>query len=287
MTSEDYILNHLPVEPDDYFRGISCDDPNLPGELLMFLRNKGRQVELEDPMIHHRFNLIVNLSGEGIISLDSQDIELASGHALLIFPYQLQYYKKIDLPLAWAYTSFHLDDYSSLEAFRYKPVSVSARAMQSYRYALEHYRLHMKGEGKTDPSLVGLYHLVMFREMALQLPSQPYEATPFKSDGERNSFIRKLESEIWRQGYSCSVQTLAEAMLLSESALHKKCGRILGTSPGRLISDLRLDQAQKLLSRSSLSIAQVSLACRFATAGSFSRAFKSRFGMTPREYRKK
>lgn len=285
MTSEDYILNHLPVEPEDYFRGISSDDQNLPGELVMFLRNKSRQVELEDPIIHHRFNLIVNLSGDGVISLDSQDIELEPGYALLIFPYQLQYYKKIGLPLAWAYTSFHLEDYSSLEPFRYKPVSVSARAMQSYRYALEHYRLHMKGEGNTDPSLVGLYHLVMFREMALHLPSRFLSPSPYKSDGEKSSFIRKLESEIWRQGYSCSVQRLAESMLLSESALHKKCNRLLGTSPGKLISDLRLDQAEKLLSGSSLSIAQVSIACRFATPGSFSRAFKTRYGMTPRDYR--
>lgn len=58
-----------------------------------------------------------------------------------------------------------------------------------------------------------------------------------------------------------------------------------GESPTRWILERRLERACVLLTGSSLSVGQVALDCGFENPSYFHRAFRSRFGLPPREYR--
>lgn len=51
--------------------------------------------------------------------------------------------------------------------------------------------------------------------------------------------------------------------------------------------NIRLDHARRLLEQSPLSVAEIGFATGFSSAGHFSRAFKARFGETPRLFRAK
>jgi transcriptional regulator GlxA family with amidase domain len=60
----------------------------------------------------------------------------------------------------------------------------------------------------------------------------------------------------------------------------------LGTTMERYLFSLRLDHARHLLRQSTLAVLEVALASGFASASHFSRAYKSRFGIAPRDERR-
>ena len=55
----------------------------------------------------------------------------------------------------------------------------------------------------------------------------------------------------------------------------------LGTTLGDHYLGLRLDRARTLLRQTSLSVAEIAVACGFAAAGHFARVYRARFGRTP------
>ncbi len=61
--------------------------------------------------------------------------------------------------------------------------------------------------------------------------------------------------------------------------------RLLGVTPGQLISQARINAAIDLLHHSRDSISDIGIACGFTDHSAFSRAFRSAVGMTPSEYR--
>ena len=52
------------------------------------------------------------------------------------------------------------------------------------------------------------------------------------------------------------------------------------------INDLRIAEAQRLLRQESIPILEVALQCSFSSKTSFNRAFRTKLGLTPTEWRK-
>jgi AraC-like DNA-binding protein len=83
---------------------------------------------------------------------------------------------------------------------------------------------------------------------------------------------------------SLSVARIAAHLNMSASSLTRTL-RSQGLSPMRYAWSLRLEHAARLLADApNSSIGEVALQCGFANAAHFSRAFKDRFEMTPRDY---
>ncbi|CAB3767092.1 AraC family transcriptional regulator [Paraburkholderia solisilvae] len=81
-----------------------------------------------------------------------------------------------------------------------------------------------------------------------------------------------------------SVVSLASELNISASCLTRAL-KAAGLSPMRYAWSLRLEHATRLLSGSPPGpIQEIAYQCGFASAAHFSRAFKERYGMTPREY---
>ncbi|GAA2796300.1 hypothetical protein GCM10010452_25750 [Crossiella cryophila] len=59
-----------------------------------------------------------------------------------------------------------------------------------------------------------------------------------------------------------------------------------GLTPHRFLTRLRIDQARRLLSDNTLSIAQIAERCGFASPGALSTAFLAQVGVRPSAYRK-
>jgi len=78
---------------------------------------------------------------------------------------------------------------------------------------------------------------------------------------------------------------LARLAGLSVRQLERLFRAYLGRTIGGHYRALRLDRARMLLSQTALSVLEVSLACGFASAAHFSRAFRARFGHPPRAER--
>ncbi|MCZ0927224.1 GlxA family transcriptional regulator [Halomonas janggokensis] len=82
-----------------------------------------------------------------------------------------------------------------------------------------------------------------------------------------------------------SIQTLASEVGTTTRTLELLFQRFEHTTPARFYIDLRLDSAYRMLLESYLPISTIALACGFSSQSYFSRRFKERFHLSPREMR--
>ena len=82
-----------------------------------------------------------------------------------------------------------------------------------------------------------------------------------------------------------SVSWIAHEFAFSESTLLRQLKRLTGHSPSKYIQEMRLNAAKDLLEeRKYNSVSKVAYEVGYKDAGTFSRAFKSRFGKSPSSY---
>ncbi|MEZ5217502.1 MAG: AraC family transcriptional regulator [Ilumatobacteraceae bacterium] len=82
-----------------------------------------------------------------------------------------------------------------------------------------------------------------------------------------------------------SVHDLAEAAAMSEAALARAAKRWLGLTPKQLIMRFRLEEAVRLLSTTTVPVADVAGECGYYDQSSFTRHFRRVVGVPPAAYR--
>lgn len=83
-----------------------------------------------------------------------------------------------------------------------------------------------------------------------------------------------------------SVERLSASLKLSRIQLYRKIKTIFNISAVDYISEIRLNEAYKLLQEDNLSISEIAYRLGFSSPGYFSTVFKSKYGMTPKSFRK-
>ena len=71
----------------------------------------------------------------------------------------------------------------------------------------------------------------------------------------------------------------------SQRQLERLFKRYTGRSAARYYRDIRLDRARGLITQTELRVLQVAVACGFSSSEHFARAYRQKFGLTPREDR--
>ncbi len=84
-----------------------------------------------------------------------------------------------------------------------------------------------------------------------------------------------------------STDDLSYHVGVSRRHLERLFKKHLQTVPSKYYLDLRLEHARHLLRQSDKTILQIGLACGFTSASYFSTAYRSHYGLTPREERKR
>jgi transcriptional regulator GlxA family with amidase domain len=82
-----------------------------------------------------------------------------------------------------------------------------------------------------------------------------------------------------------SRDVLARQTGLSIRQLERLFAGHLGTTIGDLYLKIRLDRARTLVHETALPLLEIAIACGFATASHFSRAYRARFRQSPRQDR--
>ncbi|MGI9494359.1 MAG: GlxA family transcriptional regulator [Geminicoccaceae bacterium] len=82
-----------------------------------------------------------------------------------------------------------------------------------------------------------------------------------------------------------SVPEIARKVGLSQRQLERLFAQNTGMSPVRYYRDIRLDRARGLVTQTDMPVLEVALACGFFSPEHFSRAYRLRFGIAPREDR--
>ena len=81
------------------------------------------------------------------------------------------------------------------------------------------------------------------------------------------------------------ISSIAERLNVSHRQLNRLFKRYLETSPGQYYREIRLARAARLLRQTELSSGEIALGCGFQSSSHLSKYFKTRFGVTPHQYR--
>ena len=100
-------------------------------------------------------------------------------------------------------------------------------------------------------------------------------------------FLRKLnkliETNIESSTYT--VEDLAKDLYISRVQLYRKVKAIFGISVSEHINNIRLEKSKELLKKSNLNISEIAYAVGFSSPSYYSTAFKSKYGISPKEYK--
>ncbi|NRA38728.1 MAG: AraC family transcriptional regulator [Planctomycetes bacterium] len=107
---------------------------------------------------------------------------------------------------------------------------------------------------------------------------------------EENPYIQKSMEYVrsqWRARgmHNPAVDDIATAVGLSRGHLVRLFTNELGMSPAQCIRSIRLDHAANMLTRSNMTVQDISEECGFENQFHFSRAFKKAYTLSPRHYR--
>lgn len=78
-----------------------------------------------------------------------------------------------------------------------------------------------------------------------------------------------------------NLKAVAQRCGVSREHFIRSFGKRYGEPPGELLRRLRLEQAHRMLGTTQLAVQDVAVACGFADANTFCRAYRLRYGVTP------
>ena len=101
--------------------------------------------------------------------------------------------------------------------------------------------------------------------------------------GFKNSFISLVEENL--SDPSFGAKEICAAMGHSRVQLYRKVKKIMGYSVNDYIQSVRLKKAKQLLHDHELSISEIAYKVGYSSPSYFSTAFKSKYELTPSEFR--
>lgn len=84
-----------------------------------------------------------------------------------------------------------------------------------------------------------------------------------------------------------SMDSLAELAAMSRANFMRVFQHTIGMAPGKFLTQLRLQQAALLLNKTQKSVLAIALEVGYQSEAHFSKAFKTAYGMSPSQYRKR
>lgn len=274
------LVARLPRPPQQLF-GRRAEPLALPDNIVCFQRRAA--AELRQPRrgraLHHRHVLIFALRTAVTVAVDDRAIRLAPGEGLLVFPFQFHHYLEAERDrLQWLFVTFDLADSSRLATLRFQPFRLTPPLR-----ALAAELLVAHAETRTG-DLPVLLLAVMLERLRRQ---KPLARRPAATTAVVPDLVTQVNQLAQRSGESRgNIKQLARELGISQSHLRARfrasCG---GVSLGRHLRRLRLEKACGLLRLTPNRVSEVAEQCGFTSIYSFSRAFRTAYGVSPLGYR--
>lgn len=119
-----------------------------------------------------------------------------------------------------------------------------------------------------------------------ELPSESRTNSSNKLDRKFISeFTAIVENNLSNEDFA--VEDICKTIGISRVQLYRKVKALIGYNVNDYIMNVRLQKAKFILSKENLSISEVAFKVGFSSQGYFSTVFKSRFGITPSEFKEK
>ncbi|HCE43533.1 MAG TPA: hypothetical protein DET40_08295 [Lentisphaeria bacterium] len=225
------------------------------------------------------------LKGRGIFQRNGRKYEVKAGDAYTFFPGDhIVYYDFPESP--WEYIWFRLDGKNVERALDATGITRSKPHRAIERPAMLESHLHEIG------SLYGKRkHPPLFPMAAacscLDLISGSGTGSREGQLGGKSiadSFISIIESQL---DSSPSIKEIASLMKIDRTTLFRSFIKEHGISPKRFLENRRISKSAELLSKTKLSVKEISEACGFSHPSHFGKVFQEHYGQSPAKWRVK
>ncbi|WP_165930813.1 AraC family transcriptional regulator [Paenibacillus sp. BK033] len=206
----------------------------------------------------------------------------AAAGELVLFPRLTNIYRKVLTPLSFHF--FIFDWLNSAEEEKEAFSRIPRGKFQVYDASRLHSTLAQLRavSEKPDPLSVARRNH-MFKDIWLTYWSGESEMLPNSRDPLMNESLRRIRQQALGK---FSLKTVADELRLSPSQFTQKFTKQFGKNPMDYVTELRLQQAQKLLKETSLPMSAIASRCGYENEYYFSRIFKQKMAVSPSNYRK-
>ena len=265
--------------PGSLWVGVRLGDGLLPDNIHLF------PYEYTEPpppttigSYHPRYVFDVVLEGRGYVQIDQNGFMLEAGEAFVIFPHQYHFggSEKAGARFGIAVTTFDLENDEAIRSLRSSP-----RRLRAGDYALFGAFVDAWKAGADGVELSAL--LARCLKSLAAAPAVKRRNVPSPVEPQRHELLQQIV-ELQDRGMGDTVAELAAKMKMDEAVLRDRFRQYVGQSLPDFLRKRRLQRAVQLLAQPGLSIGEISRRLRFSSIQTFSRIFKERFGVAPREY---
>lgn len=145
----------------------------------------------------------------------------------------------------------------------------------------------------SDNKKTQVFHYSLEKMMNLVCPGQYNADMEFLSkntsglDKKQRDYMKKIHDDIVeRLDESLTIDDLAKEYHISPSSLKYQFKQMYGKSLAAHIKDHKMDEGEKLLRESDLTIAEIARMVGYKSPSKFSSSFEKVYGLLPSEYRK-
>ena len=237
---------------------------------------------------HYVFHYVISGTGT-LMANDSSGntikYQVKSGQGFMLFPNQINTYIA-DQDLPWEYTWVEFDGLRVKEALSTTDLCKNAPVYHSHskelRERLVEEMLYIVHHPKEPP-----YHLIGHLYLFLDDLLQSAKSTRLVPSGRMSDYYIKEAMNYIEQNFqnNISIEDIAAVCGINRSYFGKIFRNTVGQSPQEFLMNYRMIKATELLKLTSLSIADIGSAVGYENQLHFSRAFKTIYGISPREWR--
>lgn len=237
---------------------------------------------------HYLFHYVI--SGTGTLLANNAKEEtvtypIKSGQGFMIFPGQITTYYA-DSILPWEYTWIEFDGLRVKEALNLTDLSMNSPVYHSHsrdlREKLQEEMLYIAHHGKESP-----FHLIGHLYLFFDYLTQSSKSTKLVQSSKMSDYYIKEAIHYIEQNFqnNITIEEIAALCGINRSYFGKIFRKAIGRSPQEFLMNYRMVKATELLKLTSLSIAEIGCAVGYENQLHFSRAFKTIYGVSPREWR--
>lgn len=226
---------------------------------------------------HQAYELVYVDRGELHNLVRGQDILLQQQDFMVIDTndWHTQY---SDLPVNFLTISFWAGD-PNLSAITNKRFSITAQLKTVFKLLLSQNEQQPYSNEYTE-SLLKLLLIELLRRKDLDAP-----ATHSTSDHTENEIVDRVIQLVSENLHrKVNLEELASMVHVSVPYLYKLFQIHLGTSPGKYVAKIRIEECKVLLRQRHLTMGQIADTMGFSSLQQFSRQFRNICGITPTEY---
>ena len=227
------------------------------------------------------------LRGKGILEIDDQTFHLGENDAFLIPPYRKGSYRA-DQEEPWVYMWI---GFSGLKAYEclakagfgqqrlVRQVACTERLHGIIRKMLEIPQLTLVNELRRNSMMQWFLSELIEEYQVLHKNQDTYSY----SAAAYVNYAKEFLAENYNR--KVKVNDLAERIGINRSYLAKSFKKMIGCSPQQFLVNLRMEKAVTMLKNTEFPINQIAAEVGYENPLTFSKIFKQRYGISPKNYR--